>query len=78
MRSAELKGHLSLPPKFIHQEADHEGPDEASKGEHGHRQRPQERQGKVGQVVAGPVVVGLVVEFFHELRNEAEQKARPV
>lgn len=67
--------HLSLPPKFIHQEADHEGPDEASKGEHGHRKSPEKCQGEVAQVVAGPVIVGLIVKFFHELEIEAKQKA---
>lgn len=76
MSLAELKIHLPLPAKFIYQGANHEGSDEAPKGEHGHRERPQKCQGKVAQVFTGSVVVGLIIKFFHELDNKTEQNIK--
>ena len=73
---AESKIQFPLPAKFVHQGADHEGSDEASKGEHGHRNGPQKGQGKVAQVLTASIIVGLVIKFFHELENRAKQNTK--
>lgn len=72
----ELEIHLALPAKFIHQRADHEGAEEASKREHGHGNRPQQRQGKLVYVVIVALVVGLVIKLFHDLENKTEDSTK--
>lgn len=73
MSFAELKIHLTLPAKFIYQDANHEGSYQASEREHGHRNRPQQRQGKVAQVIRGSIIVGLIIKFSHELETKVKQ-----
>lgn len=72
MRFRELKIHLPLPAKSIHQGPDHEGSEEASEGEHGHGKRPQPCQGELAQVLMGSRRVGLIIKILHELQNRAK------
>lgn len=76
MSFRELKIHLPLPAKFIHQGADQEGSDKPSEGKHGHGYRPQQRQGEIFYEFTGPTVVSLIVKLLHELGDKAKQNTK--
>lgn len=66
---------LPLPAEVVHQGSHQDGPDKASKGEHGHRYGPQQSQEKVTRVHTSSIIVGLIVKLLHDLGHKTKQNS---
>lgn len=66
-RARDGKQLCHVPAAVVDHRPHHEGPEEATQREHGHCEGPEQRLEGAVHRHPGPVEVGSVVKFLHEL-----------